>query len=80
MEDRRRKHVNVGMLVLAFLAIGILFVSYAPAIAKDKDQVQGLVDKARITFNDFMHDSNYVWLHENIDHAKGILIFPQVIK
>jgi lipid-binding SYLF domain-containing protein len=21
-----------------------------------------------------------VWLHENIDHAKGILIFPQVIK
>ena len=82
MEDRRRKHVNVGMLVLAFLAMGILFVSYAPAIAKDKDkdQVQGLVDKARITFNDFMHDSNYVWLHENIDHAKGILIFPQVIK
>ena len=82
MEDRRRKHVNVGMLVLAFLAMGILLVSYAPAIAKDKDkdQVQGLVDKARITFNDFMHDSNYVWLHENIDHAKGILIFPQVIK
>ena len=36
MEDRRRKHVNVGMLVLAFLAMGILFVSYAPAIAKDK--------------------------------------------
>ena len=82
MEDRRRKHVNVGMIVLAFLAMGILLVSYAPAIAKDKDkdQVQGLVDKARITFNDFMHDSNYVWLHENIDHAKGILIFPQVIK
>ena len=82
MEDRRRKHVNVGMLVLAFLAMGILLVSYAPAIAKDKDkdQVQGLVDKARIAFNDFMHDSNYVWLHENIDHAKGILIFPQVIK
>jgi lipid-binding SYLF domain-containing protein len=82
MEDRRRKHVNVGMIVLAFLAMGILLVSYAPAIAKDKDkdQVQGLVDKARIAFNDFMHDSNYVWLHENIDHAKGILIFPQVIK
>jgi lipid-binding SYLF domain-containing protein len=38
------------------------------------------VDKARITFNDFMHNSNYVWLHENIDHAKGVLIFPQVIK
>ena len=27
-----------------------------------------------------MHDSNYVWLHENIDHAKGVRIFPQVLK
>jgi lipid-binding SYLF domain-containing protein len=80
MEDRRHKRVNVGMLILAFLATGILFVSYIPAMAKGSDQVQGLVDKARITFNDFLHDSNYVWLHENIDHAKGILIFPQVIK
>lgn len=80
MEDRRHKRVNVGILILALLAMGILFVSYTPAMAKDRDQVQGLVDKARITFNDFMHDSNYVWLHENIDHAKGILIFPQVIK
>jgi lipid-binding SYLF domain-containing protein len=60
--------------------MGILLVSFTPATAKDRDQVQGLVDKARITFNDFMHDSNYAWLHENIDHAKGVLIFPQVIK
>jgi lipid-binding SYLF domain-containing protein len=80
MEDKRQKRVNVGMMILAFLAMGILFASYTPAIAKDRDQVQSLVDKARITFNDFMHDSNYVWLHENIDHAKGVLIFPQVIK
>ena len=80
MEDRRHKRVNVGILILALLAMGILSVSYTPATATDRDQVQGLVDKARITFNDFMHDSNYVWLHENIDHAKGILIFPQVIK
>ena len=80
MEDKRQKRVNVGMMILAFLAMGILFASYTPAIAKDGDQVQSLVDKARITFNDFMHDSNYVWLHENIDHAKGVLIFPQVIK
>ena len=80
MKGKRQKRVNVGMMILAFLAMGILFASYSAAIAKDRDAVQGLVDKARITFNDFMHDSNYVWLHENIDHAKGILIFPQVIK
>lgn len=80
MERKRHNRVNEGILILAFLAMGIPFASYSGAIAKDRDQVQGLVDKARITFNDFMHDSNYVWLHENIDHAKGILIFPQVIK
>lgn len=80
MEDRRHKRVNVGMLILAFLAMGILLASYTPATAKDREQVQGLVDRARITLNDFMRDSNYAWLHDNIKHAKGILIFPQVIK
>jgi lipid-binding SYLF domain-containing protein len=80
MEGKREKRVNVGMIILAFLAMGILFTFHTPATAKDKEEVQGLVDKARITFDDFMHDSNYVWLHENIGHAKAVLIFPQVIK
>ncbi len=80
MEGKRQKRINVAMMILALLAMGIFFASYTPAIGKDREQVQGLVDKARITFDDFMHDSNYVWLHENIDHAKGILIFPQVLK
>jgi lipid-binding SYLF domain-containing protein len=62
--------------------MGIFFVSYKliPAVAADRDQVQGLVDRARVTFNDFMRDPNYIWLRENLDHAKGVLIFPQVIK
>jgi len=80
MKDKRRKHISVGMMIWGLLAIGILLASYTPAIAKDREQVQGLVDKARITLDDFMHDSNYVWLHENLNHAKGVLIFPEVIK
>lgn len=80
MEGKRQKRLNVGMMILAFLATGILLASYTPATPKDREQVQGLVDKARITFNDFMHDPNYIWLHENLDHAKGVLIFPEVIK
>ena len=27
-----------------------------------------------------MRDSNYSWLHENLDRARGVLIFPQVLK
>jgi lipid-binding SYLF domain-containing protein len=80
MKVKRQKRETLGMMILAFLAMGLLLASYTPANAKDREQVQGLVDKARITFNDFMHDSNYVWLHQNLDRAKGVLIFPEVIK
>jgi len=38
------------------------------------------VDKARVTFNGFMRDNNYGWLHEHLREAKGLLIFPQLIK
>jgi lipid-binding SYLF domain-containing protein len=38
------------------------------------------VDRARVTFSDFIRDPNYIWFRENIDHAAGVLIFPQVIK
>jgi len=80
MKAKRQKSISVGTTMLALLAVGMVLTLYTPARATDRDQVQLLVDRARLTFNDFMHDSNYVWLHENMNHAKGVLIFPQVIK
>lgn len=62
------------------LTVGMLLVFYSPAVASDQDRAQSLVDRARITLSDFMGDPNYVWLHDNIKHAKGVLIFPQIIK
>jgi len=70
----------MGTMIAAVIAAGMLLASYTPAMASDRDQVQLLVDRARITLSDFMSDSNYAWLHNNIKHAKGVLIFPQVIK
>ncbi len=64
MEDKKRRHVNAGMIVLAILAMGTFFASFTPAGAADGDRVQGLVDRARITLDDFMRDPNYVWLHD----------------
>ncbi len=46
----------------------------------DAIEAQGLVDKARVTFSGFMADQNYSWLHNNLKNAKGVLIYPQVIK
>jgi lipid-binding SYLF domain-containing protein len=79
MENRNQRRVSVGIMVSALL-VGILFASYKPAIAADRYQAQGLVDRARITFSEFMRDPYYSWLHQNLDRAKGVLIFPQVIK
>jgi lipid-binding SYLF domain-containing protein len=80
MEQKKRYRVSVKIMVLTFLLTGVLFVSYTPAIAANRDEAQRLVDRAQLTFKDFMHDSNYSWLQKNLDDAKAVLIFPQVIK
>jgi lipid-binding SYLF domain-containing protein len=80
MERRKQQRVNVRGRVLAILALGVFFASTPAANAADREQVQGLVDRARSTFKEFMRDPNYAWLHENVNNAKGVLIFPQVIK
>jgi len=80
MERMKQRSSKLGIMVLALLMVGLFFASYTPATAADRNQVQGLVDRARVTFSEFMRDPNYSWVRENIDHAKGVLIFPQVIK
>jgi lipid-binding SYLF domain-containing protein len=55
-------------------------VMVMPAGATDADDAKALVDRARITFNEFMGDRQYAWLHEQLWDAKGLLIYPQVIK
>lgn len=79
-EKRYRVSVRVMVLVLIFLVAGVLFASSTPATAADRDEVQRLVDRAQLTFKDFMHDSNYSWLQKHLDDAKAVLIFPQVLK
>lgn len=83
MENMSHRRVSIGTgMMLAVLVLSLLFVSNRPALAAKENMsaAQGVVDRARVTFNDFMRDSNYGWLHENLDRARGILIFPQVLK
>jgi lipid-binding SYLF domain-containing protein len=47
------------------------------AIASDQ---QALVDRARITFESFMVDSNMSWFQENLHAAKGLVIVPSLLK
>lgn len=67
-------------VITAFLALALFATTVLPAMAADEEEAQGIVDKARVTFNNFMRDKNYSWLHENLKNVKGLLIFPQVLK
>jgi lipid-binding SYLF domain-containing protein len=59
-----------------------------PVMAKEKaeetpvmaNEQQGLVDKARVTFESFMTDQNQSWLRENLNQAKGLIIIPSLLK
>jgi SH3 domain-containing YSC84-like protein 1 len=84
-EERMKETVkNISgfrmLFASALFAAVLCIVTVMPANAADSDEAQGIVDKARVTFQNFMRDSNYTWLHENLKEAKGLLIFPQVIK
>ena len=66
--------------VLLSLVVVVLCTPIPQALAQKGNEAQGLVDKALITFNDFMNDQNYTWIHNNLNRAAGIMIFPQVLK
>jgi len=74
---------RAGIRVLAFatiLAAMLLIVAAPGAMAADKEDAQGIVDKARVTFGEFMRDDNYKWMRDHLKDAKGVLIYPQVLK
>jgi lipid-binding SYLF domain-containing protein len=51
-----------------------------PNAARARPTPQSLVDAADRTFGNFMRDPQMTWLHDNLRHAKAILIAPEVAK
>ena len=79
MENRHHFNAWKGAFLIGLFAIGFVFAAFTRAMAADeKVEAQAIVDRARGVLNDFMHDSRFVWLHENLNQAKGVLIFPEV--
>jgi lipid-binding SYLF domain-containing protein len=66
--------------IAALISAAVCMAMVIPAGATDADDARALVDKARITFDEFMGDKQYAWFHEQLKDAKGLLIYPQVIK
>lgn len=71
---------RTSTVVLVSLLSLIITASCASTPAKERSEAQDLVDRAKITFNGFMHDDQYTWFHQHLHEVKGLLIYPQVIK
>lgn len=78
MNGKVSKFGLYGVAVMAVLAL--LLAGASTLRAEDKAEAQGIVDKAKVTLDAFMRNKDYEWLHENLKNAKGILIYPQVLK
>ena len=77
---KKRIH-GTGLLIgSGLIIVALLFMSVSTVIAADEVEAQGIVDKSRVTFSGFMRDKNYTWLHQNLKHARGVLIYPQILK
>ena len=72
-------HKLTGVMLVSFVVV-VLFTAIPQALAQQTDKGQDIVDKSLMTFNGFMNDQNYTWIHDNLKRAKGIMIFPQVLK
>ena len=81
MKRVRTERIGIGVFAFAMILTAIFLAAAAPgAMAADKEDAQGIVDNARVTLSSFMRDKDYGWLNENIKKAKGVLIYPQVLK
>jgi len=72
---------QIGVWALAgILTILLLTGRPGSAIASDKAEAQSIVDKSKGTLTDLMSDEHYTWLHDFLKTAKGVVIFPQILK
>jgi len=78
MNGKAAKYGRCAVAVIGLSAL--LFTAPTPVRGETKAEAQSIVDKAKITLDAFMRNKDYQWLHENLKNAKGILIYPQVLK
>lgn len=66
-------------LAVAFVMIGGIGW-HGTAMASEKAEAQSLVDKSKGTLADLMSDEHFSWLRTYLKSARGVVIFPQVLK
>ena len=77
MKKRDRNIFGMAGLVLVLAFFAILT---QPALAAAAVEEQGTVDKALVTFRNFMADQDMEWFQKNLKDAKALLIVPNLLK
>ncbi|MFA9497158.1 MAG: lipid-binding SYLF domain-containing protein, partial [Deltaproteobacteria bacterium] len=79
MDKKIMKHPLI--FCIAIITMGMLIFAN-PTTATEPVEQQGLVDKARVTFENFMADEQNFgeWFRKNLHEAKGLLIIPNLLK
>ena len=83
-----RMNSRRGMYRLAVLGVAVIIsvlanaslIGFAPAFADDASEAQQLVEKARLTFENFAGDPNMGTFRDLVKQAKGVYIAPQVLR
>ncbi|MGD0585585.1 MAG: lipid-binding SYLF domain-containing protein [Oryzomonas sp.] len=63
----------------AFMATA-LSGAFTTASATDKTEARSIIEKSKATITDLAGQEAFSWLHGYLKTAKGVLIFPQVLK
>jgi len=81
-ENMDKKIIKRPLLFcIAIITMGMVIFAN-PTTATEPVEQQGLVDKARVTFENFMVDKQNFgeWFRKNLHEAKGLLIVPTLLK
>ncbi len=81
MQEKAKRTLKLGMCLLAAIfMVTLLSGSYTVASAASKAEAQSIIDKSKGAISDMSSDETFSWLHTYLKSAKGVLIFPQILK
>jgi lipid-binding SYLF domain-containing protein len=76
----RKSSTGLLSILFAIIVSAMVFGCFIQTAAAEPAEQQLLLDKARVTFESFMTDKDHLWLRENLNQAKGLIIIPSLLK
>jgi SH3 domain-containing YSC84-like protein 1 len=76
----KKSRIRLSSVLFSIIFSSMVFGFFIQEAAAEPAEQQLLVDKARVTFDTFMKDQNQLWLRENLNQAKGLIIIPSLLK